>query len=222
MSGVEWRLLQGVPEEEVRRLLQVARRRRFSRGEVVFHRDDPADSLHLVVKGRFAIRVMTPLGDQATIAVRGPGDSFGEMALVGQGARRSATVEALEAAETLCVYEGEFARLRREHLQVNELVIGFLANEVRMLNERLLEALYVPAERRVLRRLNELARLYGQGAADTQVEIPLTQEELAGLAGTSRATVNTVLGDAQKRGLVELRRGKTRILDRDRLARRAR
>jgi CRP-like cAMP-binding protein len=217
---VEWRLLEGVPAEEVRRLLQVARRRRFRRGEVVFHRDDPADSLHLVVKGRFAIRVMTPLGEPATIAVRGAGDSFGEMALVGQGARRSATVEALEAAVTFCVYEGEFARLRREHLQVNELVIGFLTNEVRMLNERLLEALYVPVERRVLRRLNELAHLYGQDA-EGQVEIPLTQEELAGLAGTSRATVNTVLGDAQKRGLVELRRGKTRILDPDQLARRA-
>src|SRR5713101_5886652 len=140
MSGVEWRLLQGVPEEEVRRLIQVARRRRFSRGEVVFHRDDPADSLHLVVKGRFAVRVMTPLGDQATIAVRGPGDSFGEMALVGQ-ARRSATIEALEEAETFCVYEDEFARLRDEHPQVNELLISFLTNEVRMLNERLLEAL---------------------------------------------------------------------------------
>jgi CRP/FNR family transcriptional regulator, cyclic AMP receptor protein len=221
MSGVEWRLLQGVPEEEVRRLLQVARRRSFRRGEVVFHRDDPADSLHLVVRGRFAVLVMTPLGEQATIAVRGPGDSFGEMALVGEGARRSATVEALERAETFCVYEGEFARLRRQHPEVTELVIGFLANEVRMLNERLLEALYVPVERRLLRRLSELARLYGHDA-DGHVEIPLTQEQLAGLAGSSRATVNTVLRDAERRGLVELRRGATRVLDPDELARRAR
>ena len=60
VSGVQWRLVEGVPEDEVRRLLSVARRRRFSRGEVVFHRDDPADSLHLVQKGRFAIKVMTP------------------------------------------------------------------------------------------------------------------------------------------------------------------
>jgi CRP/FNR family cyclic AMP-dependent transcriptional regulator len=218
---VEWRLLQGVPAAEVQRLLQVARRRTFRRGEVVFHRDDPADSLHLIVKGRFAIRVTTPLGDQAWIAVRGPGDSFGEMALVGQGARRSATVEALEEAETFSVYEGEFQRLRRERPEVNELVIGFLTNEVRMLNERLLEALYVPVERRVLRRLSELADLY-EPNADGQIEIPLTHEELAGLAGSTRATVTTVLGDAQKRGLIELLRGKTRVLDAEELARRAR
>src|SRR5579862_9823071 len=197
---MNWRLLDGVPDEEVRLLLQLARRRTFRRGEVVFHRDDPADSLHLIVKGRFAIRVMTPLGEPATIAVRGPGESFGEMALLGQAARRSATVEALEEAETFCVYEGDFARLRREQPQVTEFVIGFLRNEVRMLNERLLEALYVPVDRRVLRR----------------------QDELAGLAGTSRATVNTVLRTAEKRGVIELHRGKTTILNPDELARRAR
>jgi CRP-like cAMP-binding protein len=218
---VEWRLLQGVPEEEIQSLLQVARRRSFRRGEVVFHRDDPADSLHLIVKGRFAIRVMTPLRDQATIAIRGPGESFGEMALVGREARRSATVEALEDGETFCVYEGDFQRLRQQHSEVNELVIGFLANEVRMLNERLLEALFVPVERRVLRRLNELASQY-KPDADGQVQIPLTHEELAGLAGSTRATVTTVLGEAQKRGLIELGRGRTRILDPEELARRAR
>jgi len=218
---VEWRLLDGVPAEEVRRLLSVARRRRFARGEVVFHRDDPADSLHLIVKGRFAIRVMTPLGDQATIAVRGPGESFGEMALVGQPACRSATVETLEESETFCVYEGEFNRLRREHPIVSELVICFLTNEVRMLDDRLLEALYVPVKQRVLRRLCELADLYGEGA-DGPVEIRLTQEELAGLAGSTRATVNSVLREAQARGLIELARGRIQILDREGLARRAR
>jgi CRP-like cAMP-binding protein len=99
---------------------------------------------------------------------------------------------------------------------VDALLISLLAAEVRTMIERLLEALYLPAERRVLRRLVELADIYG-GA-----EIPLTQEELAGLAGTSRATVNAVLGDAQTRGLVELRRGRVTILDAEALAGRAR
>jgi CRP/FNR family transcriptional regulator, cyclic AMP receptor protein len=196
----------------MRRLLSVARRRTFQRGEVVFHRDDPADSLHLIVKGRFAIRVMTPFADQVTIALRGPGESFGEMALVAGGARRLATVEAMEAGETFSVYQTEFERLRREHPSVTEILIAFLASEVRMLNERLLEALYVPVERRVLRRLDELARLYGPGA-DGKLEIPLTQEEIADLAGTSRATVNAVLREAQERGLVRLRRGRVHILE---------
>jgi CRP-like cAMP-binding protein len=207
---MDWRLLADVPPEQVRELLKVARRRRFSRNEVVFHRDDPGDSLHLINKGRFAIRVMTPLGDTATIAVRGPGDSFGEMALIG-GMRRSATVAALEDAETFSIYQREFAELRRDHPAVNEVLVGFLVGEVRMLNERLLEALYVPVERRVVRRLVELAEVYP--SADGVSEITLTQETIAELAGAKRPTVNRVLREEADRGLVELMRGKIRILD---------
>lgn len=215
---MRWNLVWGVPEEEVRRLVSVARRRRFSRGEVVFHRDDPADSLHLVQKGRFAVRIMTPLGETATVAVRGPGDSFGEMALVQDDARRAATVAALEEAETMAVYQADFHRLRKEHPQVDRVLMGFLAAEVRRQNELLLEALYLPVERRVLRRLVELAATYGRDHG----EVPLTQEQLAELAGTSRATVNKVLREEQERGTVELRRGRTLVRDRDELARRAR
>jgi CRP-like cAMP-binding protein len=217
---MEWRLLEAVPDEEVRRLLSVARRRSFRKGEVVFHRGDPADSLHLISKGRFKVLVMTPLGEPATIAVRGPGDSFGEMAIVGEGAKRSATVEALEEAETFCVVERDFRRLRREHPGVDQLLIDFLANEVRMLNERLLEALYVPADRRVLRRLAELAAFYGDG--ESGVVIPLTQEELAGLSGTSRATVNQVVRAQQEKGVVELGRGRVIVIDPAALAARSR
>jgi CRP-like cAMP-binding protein len=216
---VEWQLLADVPPEQVRELLKIARRRIFARNEVVFHRDDPGDSLHLINKGRFAIRVMTPLGDTATIAVRGPGDSFGEMALVG-GQRRSATVAALEDAETFSIYQREFAQLRREHPAVNDVLVGFLVNEVRMLNERLLDALYVPVERRVVRRLVELAELYP--GTDGVPQITLTQETIAELTGAKRPTVNRVLREEAERGLIELMRGKVRILDIDGLRRRGR
>ena len=217
---VEWRLLEGVPEEDVVELLSVARRRTFRRGEVAIHQNDPADSLHLISAGRFAVGVATPLGERATVAVRGPGDIFGEIALLGEDRHRSASVEALEDAETLCVYGPDFQRMRREYPNVNEVVIRFLVREVRVMNDRLLEALYVPAERRVLRRVIELAQLYHDpGGA---VDIPLTQETIAEMAGTSRATTNAVLGEAQTRGLVELSRGSIRVVDAEGLARRAR
>ncbi len=213
---MEWGLLADVPDEDVRELLQVARRRTFSRGEIVFHRDDPGDSLHLIVKGRFAIRVMTPVGDTATIAVRGPGESFGEMALVTDEGRRSATVAALEPAETRAVYKTDFERVRKTHPSVNQALITFLVREVRMLNDRLLEALYIPADRRIVRRLVELTDVYSAS------DVPLTQEELAQLAGTSRATVNQVLRREEERGTVELQRGRTLVLDREALVRRSR
>jgi CRP/FNR family transcriptional regulator, cyclic AMP receptor protein len=189
-------------------LLTATTRRRFAKGEVVFHRGDPGDSLHLVVSGRFAVRVMTPRGDVATLGIRGPGESFGEMALVHPDSHRSATVQALEAAETRALAYSQLEQLRPE---VDRLLVELLAEEVRRNHELLLDALYVPAERRVVRRLLELGD-----------EVVLTQEELAQLAGTSRATVNRVLRDEQKRGTVRLDRGRTTILDRETLRRKAR
>ena len=218
---MEWPLLVGVSEAERRELLQIARRRRFARNEVVFHRDDPGDSLHLIQKGRFAIRVMTPLGDVATIAVRGPGESFGEMALIAEAPRRSATVAALEEAETLAVYRNEFEQLRLRHPQVDEMLFRFLANEVRVLNERLLEALYVPVEKRVARRLCELAGIYPAAEAGA-VAIALPQEVVAELVGATRPSVNQVLRGLQERGLVTLGRGRIEINDLPALQARAR
>ena len=211
----------GLPQEEIRRLIAVARRRRFGRNEVVFHRDDPADTLHLIAKGRFAVLMKTPLGQTATIALRGPGESFGETALLTTSAKRTATVKALEPAETFAVDESAFARLRESFPTVDRILFAFLAAELRRQNELLLEALYLPVDRRLRRRLLELARTYG-GGGDGEVEIPLTQAELAELAGTSRATANQILRAEQERAAVRLERGRIVVLDRAGLARRAR
>ena len=207
-----WELLRGVPPEDVQRVLAIARRRTYRRGEVVFHEGDPADALHLIAKGRFAARVTTRTGESALLSVRGPGLWFGELALVGDGAEpRSATVASLDAGETHAVSRADFARLRREHASVSDVLAALLAAELRRTTGLLLDAYYAPAERRVLRRLAE--------QADGDGVVALTQEDVAELAGTSRATVNKVLREAERRGHVELRRARTVVLDADALRR---
>lgn len=217
---MRWPLFDGVPDAEVQRVLSIARRRTFQRGEVVFHVDDPADTLHLVVAGRFAVRVQTSVGDIAILSVVGPGEIFGELALIGETGRRTATVEALEPAETRSIHRPDFDRLRAEHHDVTEVIVAALAGTVRRLSQHLLEALYMPADKRVLRRLAELARVYASDGGEAV--IPLKQEDLAGLAGTSRATVNRVLRDEAERGTIVLGRGRTTVLDAAALERRVR
>jgi CRP/FNR family cyclic AMP-dependent transcriptional regulator len=216
LERVEWPLLAGMADEDVRRLLAIARRRTFGKGEVVFHRDDPADSLHLIVRGRFGARVLTPLGDSVLVDVLGPGQAFGELALLLPDARRSATVEALEAGETRSVFRDDFASLQREHPAVKDVLLRLLAEQLRRSTDRLVEAHHVDAETRVRRRLVELAATYEGGV------VPLTQEDLAALAGTSRATVNRVLREEASAGAVTLARGRTTVLDLDGLERRCR
>ena len=114
------------------------------------------------------------------------------------------------------MYKADFDRVRRDYPDVTDVLVAFLANVVRRQNQLLVEALYLPAETRVLRRLVDLATVY-----EGREEIPLTQEELAELAGTSRATVNGYRPGA-RRGTLELRRGRIVILDVAQLRRRAR
>lgn len=204
-------LFKELPEAEIRRLVAIGTRRSFGRNEVVFHRGDPADTLHVVVRGHFAARLETPLGDIVTMSVHGAGDAFGELALLEAGQARSTTVAALAPGETHSVHRSDFDRLRQQFPEVNDLLARLLAQRLRRTSELLAEALFVSAETRVLRRLTELVALYQDGPPPTVV--PLPQSELAGLAGTSRATVNRVLRALAKRGILELRRGYVTVVD---------
>jgi CRP/FNR family transcriptional regulator, cyclic AMP receptor protein len=217
---VDWPLLEGVPEDARRQLLSAARRRRFAKGEVVFHEGDPGDTLHLVAAGRLAVRVVTETGDTAMLTILGPGDFFGLLALLADGSpRRSAGIRALDRAETLAIRQGDLDALRAAHPSVDDFLLRVLGHQVRRLTESLTEALYTPAETRVLRRLLDAATLWGGPNPGT--EVPLTQEELGQLAGTTRATTNQVLRQAEHLGLVAIGRGKVTLVDCQGLARRA-
>jgi CRP-like cAMP-binding protein len=211
-------LLEVFDDDERRALMGVARRRRFARNEVVFHDGDPGDTLHLVTKGRFAIRITTPLGDVATLRVLGPGEHFGELAVLAPGPRRG-TLVALESAETLSLHRDDLDRLRTTMPKVNDMLMTALVVEVRRQAVALVDALYVPADRRVWRRLHELTQQYGR---DAPVTIPLTQDDLAQLAGTTRPTANRVLRAGVNDGVVRLARGRIEVHDLDALARLAR
>ena len=203
-------------------VLSEARRRRFARREILFHEGDPGDTLHLIENGRVAIRITSPLEEAATIGVLGRGDIVGEMAILEEGGRRGATVMALEPTETLSIDRGRLLELRQRYPAVDLFIFDVLMANIRRVNVQLMEALFVPVDRRVVRRLLSLVEIYaGDGAGAGAVDVTLTQDDLASLAGTSRATVNRVLRQAAEAGAVSLSRGRIRVTDQALLARRA-
>ena len=191
-------------------MLAIARRRRFRRREVVFHDGDPGDTLHVVSRGHVAIRITTPLGDVATLRVLAPGEFFGELALISDAPRRGSAV-AIDDVETLSVHRQQLDALRESHPWVDRMLVEALATEVRRLAARLVEALYAPVEQRVWQRLAELTAMF-ERADTTAVTIPLTQDELAQIVGTTRPTVNRVLRAAEEGGVVQLSRGRLQVL----------
>lgn len=221
MPPVEWPLLSNLDEDVRRRVLSVARRRTFKRNEVIFHEGDPGDTLHLVLKGHVAIRVSTPMGERATLTVLGPGEAFGELALLGEESDRSATAAAVEGAETMALHRRDFFDIRTSDATVERMLVDALSARVGRLTGHLVEALYEPVEVRLARRLVALSETYDDATAETTT-VPLTQEDLASMAGTTRPTANRILKELEEAGVVAVSRGRIEILDIAALERQAR
>ncbi len=196
----------------------MGRRRRFARNEVVFHEGDPAESFHLLLRGHAAVRITTSLGNVAMLRVLGPGQIFGELALI-DPAPRNATLVALDASETLALHRQHLDELRQSHPSVDRLLLEAVIGEVRRLSAQLVELMYVPVDKRLHRRLVDLCSLYG---GEPPVTIPLTQEDLAQLTGTTRPTANKVLRSAEEAELLRVGRGRIEVLDVEGLIRRGR
>lgn len=210
---MEWRILRDLCEEDRERVLTAATRRRFARDETVLRQGEPGAAFHLLAAGRVAVRVTTPDGETVILSVLSPGDFFGEQALLGPRHQRTASVVALEPVETLALDAARFESLRREQPSVERFLVEVLAAQVRRLTAHLVEALHVPAEQRTLRRLLALAHQYRTQNGGGPVVIPVTQQDLATMAGTTRPTANRVLRAMEDAGALRLARGRIEVLD---------
>lgn len=204
-------LLGGLSTDEHRLVVAKMIRRVFKKGDTLFFEGDLGDSLHMVQKGHVAVRTSTPQGDVVTLTVLGPGSFFGEQALLSEDARRTASVVALEAVETRLLHWRDFDELRRHQPSVERFLVDVLAAQVRRLSSQVLDALYVPAERRVIRRVAELAELYDEGVHP--IDIPIRQEDLASMAGTTRPTANRVLKQLEDDGVITIGRGRMSVVE---------
>ncbi len=216
---MQWRILGDLAPDDRARVLAATTRRTYARDEALVQQGEPGGAFHLIERGRVAVRVSNPTGDIVTLSMLGPGDFFGEQALLGPRHQRTATVVALTTVETLAMDAARFEALRRSNPSVEHFLVEVLAAQVRRLTAHLVEALYVPVEQRALRRLLEMLRHFRTGPPPWVV--PITQEDLATMAGTTRPTVNRVLRAMEEAGAVRLARGRIEVLDDDFLRARA-
>jgi CRP-like cAMP-binding protein len=213
-------LLDVLGPDEWRGLVQRARRRRFTAKEVIFHEGDVGETVHFIESGLVVVRGTSPLGDTTTFAVLGSGETFGEVALILPGHERTGTVAAVIPTRTLSLHRRDVDELRRTFPEIDRLLMVALALAVRRLSAQLLEAQYLSVDKRLARRLVDLAGSFGGPVRGT--EIPFTQDDLAGLAGTTRQTTNKMLRDFEDAGWLTLARGKVIVVDSAGLESRAR
>ncbi|HET7070249.1 MAG TPA: Crp/Fnr family transcriptional regulator [Nocardioides sp.] len=205
-------VLQSLPDPDAKVLLRAGKVNHYERREVLVHEGDVADSFHIVLDGRAAVRVTTPSGENAIVNILGPDEHFGEVSLLGRGEpRRTASIVALEQVRTLSIPATVFHDLRERNPRLEKLVSAILARRVDELSAQVVEAMYDSLDRRVVRRLCGLATVYGSG--DGEVTIPLTQDELSQLVGGARPSVNQMLRRLVDEGHLEVRRGRIIVLD---------
>lgn len=204
-------LFQPLWPEQRARLAAKMRSRHFAKGEVIFHKDDPATHLYVVASGTVKISIDEGTGREVLVAVYRGGDLFGELALFDDGAR-SATVTAL--TETL-VYslagEDLFAVLETNPQAMRQL-LARLTRIVRRLSGQVGDFVFLDLESRVAKYLLDLNELSAERS-----EVELTQEDLASFVGGTRAAVNRALADLEKAGAVKVRRRHIEIVDTERL-----
>jgi CRP/FNR family transcriptional regulator, cyclic AMP receptor protein len=205
-------VLKSLPDADAKRLLKAGRVNTYARRDVLVQEGDVADSFHIVLDGRIAISVATPSGESAIVNIMGPDSHFGEVSLLGRpDPRRTATITALEPVRTLSIPAGVFHGLRERNPRLEQLVSEILARRVDELSAQLVEAMYDSLERRVVRRLAALTVTYA--GSHEEVTIPLTQEELAQLAGGARPSVNQVLRRLTEDGVLVVSRGRITVTD---------
>ena len=198
------RLFAGLDERTLDLLTAALRSRRFRRDEVIFHTDDPSDSLFVVVSGTVKITLSADDGTEpAILTTIGPGGFFGELALL-DGAPRSATAVAMEAVETLVLRRDAFGRLVDSEAGLRRALLATLASEIRRLTAQVEDLHFLDLPGRLAR---HLLRVMASGddslpAGEVRLPWPYTQGELAGMIGGSRQSVNRLLADFVAQGLL--------------------
>ena len=191
--------------------------RSYSRGQALFHEGQAADSVFLIRRGRIKVMTTTSNGHEVVLAFRGPGDLVGEQSVL-DGQPRSATACAVEHVEAVCLTADAFRGFLATHASVSLILLGMLSRRLRDADAKRIEFSAFTAIERVAARLLELAERFGvQSDGSVRIELPLSQEELAGATGASIESVGRALQTMRSLKCIETRRREIRILDRESL-----
>jgi CRP/FNR family cyclic AMP-dependent transcriptional regulator len=190
--------------DELERFSRVAVPRSFPSGTRVFHEGDRSDACYIVRSGSFRVTREHPDGRAITLANLGPGDIFGELAML-DGEVRSASVEALDDSELLALPGADVRALLSRHPEITVKLVAALVRRLRQANERISRQSFQTVPSRVA---GETPMRDADG-----ITIRMNQADLAQLAGTSRESVSRFLADLERAHVVHCGRGRVTVTD---------
>src|ERR671936_1674381 len=202
--------------DELERIAQVAVPRSFPKGVRVFHEGDHSDACYVVRSGDLRVTREHSDGRAIALATLGPGDIFGELAML-DGEARSASVETLTDAELLALPAADVRRLLADHPGISVKLIAALTRRLRETNERVARQSFQTVPSRVAGVLSQLIAEETAAEGRHGVTVRMTQADLAQLAGTSRESVSRFLATLERAGVVQVGRGRVTVVEPRRL-----
>jgi CRP/FNR family cyclic AMP-dependent transcriptional regulator len=197
-------LFEGVSERELGELNELLHRKVFPAGANIISVADRAERAFILLEGTVKIYVDQLDGSEVILAFLGPGDTFGEMSMVGSSGR-SANVVAVEECVCLSMDRATFDRCLKTIGNLSYNLVRLMNRRLRLANEQIQALSSLDVKGRVARQLLAFAQQYGnQGSAGVVIPMRLTQSDLAALVGASRERVNQVIVDFKEGGLIEV------------------
>jgi CRP/FNR family transcriptional regulator, cyclic AMP receptor protein len=189
--------------------------RRFHTDQIIFHLDDPGGLLYIITAGKVKISQSTAEGQEATLAILGTGDFFGELALL-DDSPRSATAEAIEPTDTLTLHREAFMNFIDNNPGFAHHVLKTMARRIRHLNSQLSDIFFLDLPGRLARTLLDLAEKHGRLQSDgsIHIDLALTQTDLAEMTGATRVSINKALGRFRRQKWINVNGRQFTILDR--------
>lgn len=200
-------------ETDALKLLRQTHCRRFAPGHEVFHKDDPGDGLYGVLSGSVAFTVDSVEGKELTLNVLGPGEFFGEIALL-DGKGRTATAVARDACHLLFIARQEFMAFFGERPEAMSRIIELLCARLRRSTEYIADTAFLDLSTRLAKQLVNLAHDDG---SSREPALRISHAELAAMLGVSRERVSMQLAAWSDRGILDQGRGQLVVRDRQAL-----
>ena len=192
---------------------------RVRSGKAIFHAEDPATALYVIIRGAVKVFIPSADGREVVLAVLRTGDVLGEMSLL-DNARRSASALALDDTELVSLNRQDFDAVLNRHPAAARAILSVLAQRLRRTNQAIQDAYLLDVPGRLARRLLVLADEHGiETAEGTEIGLRVSQQDLASMIGASRVAVNKQLQVWRHQGIVAVQRQRITVLDADRLAR---
>jgi CRP/FNR family cyclic AMP-dependent transcriptional regulator len=177
----------------------------YRRAEVIFTQGDPCESVLYLQKGGVKLSVLSKTGREAVVAMLGPGDFFGEGCLAGQPVRMGSAT-AITGSTVLHIDKDQMVRLlHKQHALSDRFISHMLSRNIRI-EEDLVDQLFNSSEKRLARALLLLAR-YGKQYKPVRPVLPISQETLAEMVGTTRSRVNYFMNKFKRLGFIEYKDG---------------